>query len=312
MNEPREPSEPTNGRLGAAGPTARPGGGNLLGAERRSRILSILRQQGAVRVSELAGMLGGVSPVTIRKDLRELQRQGLLQRSRGGAVMPEGGYEIAFERRSRERLHAKQALAQAAAAVVQDGETILVDSGSTALALAHAIMALNRRVTVATPSPHLALLFSRAGGLPVVMPGGLLLRESMALVGPEAVEGLSRLYADKLFLAASALDVEAGLFDTSPLIAETKRAMIRAAAHVYLIADSSKMNRRSVAHVAGWDAIDTWFCDDELAPSVREALERKGVRVVAAPSKGAHRAGRVEEAGTPQEAHAKGGGSGGT
>lgn len=284
------------GEQSKPGANSQPAGGSLLGPERRTRILGIVREQGAVRVSELAELLGGVSLVTIRKDLRELERQGLLQRSRGGAVMPDVGYEIAFERRSRERLQAKQALARAAASVTQDGETILLDSGSTALELAYAIIRLNRRVTVVTPSPSLALVFSRLGGLPVVMPGGLLLRESMALVGPEAVEGLSRLYADKLFLAASALDMDAGLFDTSPLIAQTKQAMIRAAAQVYLIADSSKVNRRSVAHIAGWDVIHTWFTDDELAAPVRETLERRGTRVVTASLHTGNRDGRWGQA----------------
>jgi DeoR/GlpR family transcriptional regulator of sugar metabolism len=229
-----------------------------LAEERRERIADLLRANRSVSVGEIEQRFG-VSPMTARRDLAELERQGLARRTHGGAVLPgPSRHEDSFTSRLATATEAKRTLAAAAAASVADGESLFLDTSTPSFHLARALVAEDRRVTVMTNSVPIVELLAAEGRdtSDLVVVGGQLRRISRSMVGPLAVEAVRRHWADHAFLSVKGLAPDGALTDADPLEAEVKRAMIERASRPVLLIEAEKINRRGLSVIAPLSAID--------------------------------------------------------
>ena len=253
----------------------------LLGETRRSRILEWLREEGSARVSVLAQAFA-VSEVTVRQDLEKLEAEGQIVREHGGAYLksvPDQVRAMALEHQ--ENRDAKQRIGRAAAALVDDGETIILDSGSTTTEVAANLLG-HSDVTVITNALNIALMLGGEPGFDVHMSGGHFKAPTLSLSGDRSADFFNGLFAQKLFLATGAVDIESGL--TYPALSDipVKRAMIDSAQEIYLVADSSKIGERSFCVLGGLEKLDAMITDDGIRDEDRKAIEAAGVEVIVA------------------------------
>jgi DeoR/GlpR family transcriptional regulator of sugar metabolism len=228
---------------------------------RREAILELLQDQRAVTVAEIEERFG-ISPMTARRDLAELERQGHARRTHGGAVLPStSSHEDSFSARMGTATAAKRALAVAAAATVEDGEALFLDSSTTAYHLAEVLIRDDRPVTVVTNSlPIIDLISANAReAIELIAAGGQLRRISRSFVGPVAVEGLKRHWTDRAFLSVKGIAPDGTLTDADPLEAEVKRTMIGQAGQATLLVDGGKLDRRGLSVIGPVSA-----CSDVL------------------------------------------------
>jgi DeoR/GlpR family transcriptional regulator of sugar metabolism len=227
-----------------------------------------------MHVSELAESFG-VSEMTVRRDLRTLAHQGKLERVRGGAV--NASNEPPFEEIAVERLDAKDRIGAAAAALVEDGQTVMIDIGTTTLQAARHLH--GRDITVVTTSLAVYEELLPDPAIELLLPGGLVRRNYRSLVGVLAEDALRKLKADVLFLGTSGVDTELGVWDSTMIEVPIKRAMIEAAGTVALLADSQKFAMGGVVRVCGPESIDHIVTDAPLPAVCHEAVEACGVEV---------------------------------
>nr|WP_231398406.1 DeoR/GlpR family DNA-binding transcription regulator [Conexibacter woesei] len=248
----------------------------MVPAQRRQRILQAVRA-GTAHVSDLARVFE-VSEMTVRRDLHALERDGKLERVHGGAVgsVPERPFgEIALEGQE-----LKQGIGRAAAALVQDGQTVMLDIGTTTLEVARHLR--GRRVTLITT--NLAALDELRDDehVEIVLPGGLVRRNYRSTVGVLAEEALRQLNADVAFLGTSAVDQDLSVWDTTMIEVPVKRAIIRAASRVVLVADSEKFAMSGVVRICGPEDLDHIVSDAGLPAGDRAAIEDAGIEVTIA------------------------------
>lgn len=250
----------------------------LLVSDRRRMIAEMVASRGSMRVAELGRILG-VSEVTIRSDLELLAHEGLLVRDHGGAIArTHTALSVAFDQRASLNLEAKQRIGQAAAALVQPGDTIMLDSGSTLMEMAKRLPNLSP-LTVITNGLNIAI---QVGSLPdahVVLAGGSLSPETIGTVGPLAERDLGDLLADKLFLGTHAFEIETGLSDVSIEVARVKHTMISAAKQVILLADSGKFPTRSMARVAPLSIVNCIITDTGFPEEIAQQLAAQNIEV---------------------------------
>jgi DeoR family transcriptional regulator of aga operon len=255
---------------------------DLMTQQRRARIVATVQRLGSVRVNELAPRFG-VSEVTIRNDLVVLENEGQLARDRGGAIAKESGRYVTsllrVDERSALNHEAKRRIAAAAAKRVGSGDTILLDAGTTAVEMAPHLAGC-APLTVVTNALNVIMAFNRMPDVRLMCLGGTFHSESGSTVGPLAEHALNEFTVQKLFLGAQALDLENGMTDSTTEIAQVKRAMLRAARQVILLADSSKWGRSGFIKVAPLSEVDTIITDEGLPPETRAAVERLGIELV--------------------------------
>lgn len=243
--------------------------------------MRVLRDQGHVSVAKLSAELG-VSEVTIRKDLRFLEERRLLVRTHGGAALLDKYVsDLPFEEKPVRHTEEKQRIGQAAAAFVEDGDTIILDGGTTTLQVARNLRNKGE-ITVATASIHIALELLRNSGMEVLMLGGIARPTSASVVGPYAERMLRDHTFRKLFLAGDGFDVGYGLTTTNTMEAHLNRIMIECTQQTIVVVDSSKIGRRGLSRICGVDAINTLVIDDGVSDDVVRQLEEMGIRVIIA------------------------------
>ena len=219
------------------------------------------------------------SAVTIRRDLQALEKQGLVQRVHGGAIRQASLFAgLALSEKEKIRPAEKDRIARYAAGLVKPGDVIIVDSGSTTLQFARYLKNLNR-LTVITNSLHVASELATSGNK-VILTGGEMEGDSLALVGPLADKTLQSLVVDKLFVGIDGIDFESGLTAASISEARTIREMMIASGETILLADSSKFGRRSLAVVDKLSALDKIITDTELGTRDAQRLEEIGIDVI--------------------------------
>jgi len=251
----------------------------LLVEERRRRICELLRVQGRVTVESLARRFG-TSQVTTRGDLTALEEAGALVRTHGGALwrQEDGEQPLAVKR----TLHhaEKVRIARVAASLIQDGETVILDSGTTTAEIARQIRRLEvQRINVITNALNIALLLADVPSVQLVMPGGLLRPESNSLSGHMAEVAIADLRADRLFLGADALDPELGLMTPHLPEAQLNAKMIGISRHVVVVADASKLQRRNISLIARIDQLHMLITDSSAPVAVIESLRSQGLEV---------------------------------
>jgi len=246
--------------------------------ERRRKILEILERDGRVLVRELAGRFR-TSHVTIRNDLEVLHGRGQLHRTHGGALPLDAGALIDPSLREKEKLHdeEKQRIGKAAAGLIKEGQSVVLDSGTTATAAARALREY-RQLTVITNAVNIAAELAGTS-IEVILTGGILRAKSFSLVGPLAEDTLRRLSADILLLAVDGFDVHFGLTTPNLLEARVNRVMMEIARRTIVICDSSKFGRRSLSIVAPPSAVHQVITDGGLAKSDLRTLRQAGIEV---------------------------------
>jgi DeoR/GlpR family transcriptional regulator of sugar metabolism len=253
----------------------------LLGETRRGRILEWLREEGSARVSILAQAFA-VSEVTVRQDLEKLEAEGHIVREHGGAYLKSVRQQVhAMALAHQEHSSEKQRIGRAAAALVEDGDTIIIDSGSTTTEVAANLFG-RKDITIITNALNIALMLGAEPGFDVHMSGGHFKAPTLSLSGERSAAYFQGLYAQRLFLATGAIDIEGGLTYPSLSDIAVKKAMIDAAQSVCLVADSSKIGQRSFCVLGGLDQVDTLITDSDIRDEDREAIEAADVEVIVA------------------------------
>lgn len=250
----------------------------MLNEERRRAILEILNRDGRVLVLDLARRFE-TSQVTIRKDLEELHAHGLIHRTHGGALPAREGALEDPTLREKEKLHRKEKLriAQTAAGMVQEGQVVILDSGTTTTAIAHSLRHFHN-LTVVTNAVNIAAELSGTA-VEVILTGGTLRKNSFSLVGPIAEETLHRLNADILFLGVDGFDVQYGLSTPNLLEAKVNRVMVEVAKRTVAVCDSSKFGRRSLSLIVPPTALHQVVTDRGVLKSDVRLLKKAGIEV---------------------------------
>ncbi|MEP6502043.1 MAG: DeoR/GlpR family DNA-binding transcription regulator [Betaproteobacteria bacterium] len=254
----------------------------LLIEERRNLIKDLVRQQRRATVAELAERFG-TSLVTIRGDLNALALEGALIRTRGGALPLRDEEEVPIDVKGTLHQKQKQRIAVEAARLIRDGETVLLDSGTTTYAIACQIRELPfKGINVITNALNIAAVLASVPHVNLIMPGGQLREQSFSLSGPIAVNSLQGLHADRLFLGVDSLDPEIGLMTPHLQEAQLNAQMIRISRQVIAVADSSKLLRRNLSVIASVDQLHILITDTGANPETVEGLRRRGVEVILA------------------------------
>jgi DeoR/GlpR family transcriptional regulator of sugar metabolism len=248
----------------------------LLPAQRRQEILRAVRG-GTAHVSDLAESFG-VSEMTVRRDLHALASDGKLERVHGGAMQYER--EPGFSQIEVERFDVKDRLGAAAAALVEDGQTVMIDIGTSTLQMARHLH--GRKVTVVTTNLAVVEELLPDPDIELVLPGGIVRRNYRSLVGVLAEDSLRQIKSDILFLGTSGVDLEIGVWDTTMVEVPIKRLMIAGAAEVVLIADAAKFSMTGMVRICGPESISHIVTDAPLPASARSAVDAAGIEVTVA------------------------------
>ncbi|KAA2252976.1 DeoR/GlpR transcriptional regulator [Solihabitans fulvus] len=245
-------------------------------AERYEVILRALRERERVAVGTLAE-LTGCSEMTVRRDLDALEREGLLRRVRGAAVNMLTGEETPYSARTRQRIEAKRRIGAAAAALVDDGESVVLDGGTTTLEAARALV--DHRLTVLPLSLHGADALRAADQIRLVLPGGELRAGELSFVGPLTEHAFQVMRFDTMLLGCCALSVRDGVSAHDLAELAVKSAAITASARVIAAVDSSKLGRTAFGRVCPVDRLDIVVTDRDAAPEQVAAIREAGVEV---------------------------------
>jgi len=251
----------------------------MLAAERRALIIRLLRRDGIAPLADVT-RLCGASDATVRRDLARLAGEGLVDRVHGGAVARAGGAaEVPLEERAGIAAEKKRRIARSAAALCADGDTIMVDGGSTTLQLAPFLRGL--RLRVITNSLPLAEELSREASCTVILGGGVVQPVSRLILDPFRDDPFSDYSASTVFMGVFGID-EAGATNTDELLIRTERAMIARAGRLVVLADSGKFGQRGSLQLCGFERISTVVTDDGIDGRWRTLLAQKGVEVLIA------------------------------
>jgi DeoR family transcriptional regulator of aga operon len=255
----------------------------LLAEQRRRKIADLIEQRGQITVGDLVDKFS-ISAVTARADLDLLASQGMAMRSHGGAVRqaePSQEYPL----RLKKTLHhaEKVRIGRAAAELIQNNETVILDSGTTTAEIARHLKARRlQSVTVITHALNVACELMDAAGLSVIMIGGLLRPVSCSFVGPQAEAMLKQFHADRLFLAVDGFDLENGPSTPDVLEAQLNGLMMGISKEVTVVADFSKLGRRSVCRIGPLSGIHRLITDTRAPVEFSEALRKSRIDVITA------------------------------
>ena len=251
-------------------------------ANRQREIVEMLRAEGKVTVSGLAAALD-VSVVTVRSDLDTLERQQVLRRLRGGAIaVRPARFHRAMNPLSDAFEAEKQRIGELAASYVRNGETIIIDSGTTTLALARALPKTLQDVAVVTPSLPVALELEAHPGVQVVVTGGRLSKVHQSLISPYGTLLLHQINADVAFISCSGIDVAKGFTMRSWEEVEVTQSIIAAASRVVVVADHGKLGHVGTAKTMSIEDADLLVTDSGAPAASIRALQQSGLTVVTA------------------------------
>jgi DeoR family fructose operon transcriptional repressor len=255
----------------------------MLAEERRSRLLEFVRLKRFASLPELAEQLE-VSESTVRRDLEHLERQGSTRRIHGGVLYAGSSPKMPhFDARQSARWAQKKAIAEKAVELIEDGDTILLDGGSTTYEVARLLV--GRPVHVVTTSLPVANLFASDANSDLVFIGGNICPRTGVAQGPYADKMLRMVRVRKSILGAAGINDE-GCFNNNLLLVETERAMMQAADEVILVADSSKFGRQSLTHLCALADVDYLVVDSGISSQWRSKVVAAGVHLLVAGENG--------------------------
>lgn len=247
---------------------------------RQAKILEIITENGKTEVTRLAEVLG-VSQVTIRKDLAALEEKGILRREHGCALLFSGediSGRIAYH------YDCKRRIARAAADMVSDGETVMIESGSCCALLAEELAAAKRDVTIVTNSAFIAGYIRRSGGAKLILLGGDFQNEAQVMVGPMLRQCAENFFVDKLFVGADGFIPSYGFTGSDMRRAEAVRDMARQASQAVVLTESQKFSQKGTVALLPVRQVSTVVTDDAIPAEIRTLLEESGVRITPVPA----------------------------
>lgn len=251
----------------------------MLAIERKNAILETLQKEQRVLVSELSQAYG-VTEETIRRDLDKLEKEGFVKKTYGGAVLNENtNIEMPLRIREKTNRKEKQTIAKLVAAMIEEGDSIILDSSSTSLMVAQELKD-RKKLTVITNSLEVLIEFSKSKGVHVISTGGLLKSSTLSLIGKNAEKTLENFYVDKAIISCKGLDIKKGATDSSQDDAEIKRSMVSCSKQLILIADSTKFGTISFAKVLDFRRGDILVTDSLPDDAWKQRLAEIGVVVV--------------------------------
>ncbi|HRN19633.1 MAG: DeoR/GlpR family DNA-binding transcription regulator [Trueperaceae bacterium] len=255
-----------------------------LTVDREQHLLALLQDNGNVSTSQVASELG-VSEMTIRRDLTRLEHKGMVRRVHGGAVLASDNDPGYWLRHKRYRVE-KEAIGRAAAAMVESGQTIFLDTGTTAMEVARNLIRRSLQgpftARVVTHAVNIAAEMVAHANLNVYQIGGPTDATIFGATGLAAVKQIEELNFDIFFMGVSGVDLEAGLTNSNPVGVETKRAALGRAREVFAIADSSKWGHVSFTTIAPLSAVGHLITDASIPRNATEIAARAGVEVIVA------------------------------
>jgi DeoR family transcriptional regulator, aga operon transcriptional repressor len=249
--------------------------------DRRMKILKKLSINDQVFVNELSKEFG-VSEVTIRNDLEQLESKNLLIRARGGAMSTTQvvSQDLQLGEKHKLNLTEKVKIGKAAAKLIKESDTLIMDSGTTTLEVIKNIDPSLSNVTVITNALNIANQLVSMPNVNLIIPGGALRKNSLSLIGPLAEKSFRNFFVDKVFLGVDGFDTMNGI--STPNIEEAflNQIMIEVAREVIVVADSSKFLRKSLAFICKLDRIDTVITDSGISDEDKKRLEDAGIKVI--------------------------------
>ena len=251
----------------------------LLPQQRREKIFDLIREDGHAKVLELSKIFK-VTEVTIRQDLEKLEDEGLVVREHGGAYLKNISANVQnIELLNNENMSEKESIAKKAVEMINDGDTIILDSGSTVSEIAKHIAGF-KNLTVITNALNIALILGADPEINLILTGGEFKAPTLSLTGQKAADSLEGLHVDKLFLATAGIALKSGL--TYPSISDicVKRAMIESADVVYLVADSSKIGKSSFASLGALSLIDYLITDSKINEDYVDIFSRHDIKMI--------------------------------
>jgi DeoR family transcriptional regulator of aga operon len=253
----------------------------LLSSERQALILELLDKTGVVRTTDLREVLK-VSPGTIRADLRELETQGVLEIVHGGAVATRSANDskLRIDERARQNTDKKRRIGATASQLVINGQTLIVDSGSTTAEFINALTQTIDYLQIVTHGLNIATIASRLANVEVLMPGGIVRSSTQTLVGPQVVSFFEMINAQVVFLATNGFSIEHGVTTANMLEAEIKRKIIQRADKIVLLADSSKYGKRQALRVMPIQELDVLITDRDLDEGIAQELAKLNIEVL--------------------------------
>jgi DeoR/GlpR family transcriptional regulator of sugar metabolism len=245
--------------------------------QRRQEILNLVEIEGFVAMQQLAER-AGVSESTVRRDLEYLERIGQIRRTRGGAAYV-GESITPLDERAGQAPSEKQAIGRAAAALVQPGEAILLDGGTTTLEVARHL--IGKSLQVVTNSVPVVNLLANQSQIELVVIGGYLYPKTGVALGPLAMAALVEIHVRRLFMSVGGI-TEKGLYNSNALLADTERSMLSAAEEVIVVADSGKFGHSALAHLCSLDRVHRVVVDAGLSEDWKRSLASAGIAVTIA------------------------------
>jgi DeoR family transcriptional regulator, fructose operon transcriptional repressor len=252
----------------------------MLAESRRRRLLELITRQGYATLDELVRVLS-VSESTIRRDLETLDLAGSIKRTHGGAVYAgEVRSMPAFDERTGTAAAEKRAIGQAAAALLEDGDTVLLDGGTTTLEVARAL--IGRRIQVVTNSLPIAQLLASSQQTDLILIGGYVYPRTGVALGPLAIATMQSIRVRTAILGAGGIVAE-GIYNSNLLLVETERQMMSCGQEVMIVADHTKFGRLALARLCGLEEVDSLIVDSDLADEHRALMDAAGVTIHVAP-----------------------------
>lgn len=249
----------------------------MLAIDRMRAIAEVVRVQSSVRAVELARQFQ-VSGETIRRDLELLEREGLVRRVYGGAVDVHQVPVTQYKERVIHRIHEKEAIGRLASTLVEDGDTLLLDVGTTINTFSQYLLE-KRNLTVITPSLIVAAALRSGNVGRVLVTGGELQADEPYLTGSLAESALQKYYVDRAFISVGGISPEVGLTDFDENEVRLRQTMMQRAKQVIVLADSSKLGVRAFTVIGRLDEMDILVTDDEITPEMRGRIEDQGVEI---------------------------------
>lgn len=251
----------------------------MLAEERRLQIVSELESHGSLTVKELASRFN-VGVMTIRRDLAVLEQQGLAIRTHGGAMSVNNSVamEVPYIRKAELNQHLKRRIGAAAAAMIQRGETLILDAGSTTFQVALHLPS-HADLTVVSNDLKILTELCTHPSVTVISTGGIVNPAVYTMIGPQVVAMLSTLHVDRVFLGADAVSLEAGITNRTYPEVSVKQAMIECAREVVLVCDSTKFGKQVFAQVCPLTRVNTIITDANLDSAMSEAIRELGINL---------------------------------
>jgi DeoR/GlpR family transcriptional regulator of sugar metabolism len=253
----------------------------MLAQQRRTKILELLQEEGSARVSSLSKLFE-VSEPTIRQDLERLEADGYISREHGGAYLktiPEQVRSLTLQHT--ENMDKKMRIGKKAAGLIEDGDFVILDSGTTVTEIAKNLEN-KKNLKIITNSLNIALILGAHYEFEVMVTGGEFKAPTLSLTGEKAANFFQQIYVNKLFLATGGISLETGLTYPGFNDLHVKKAMLESASQTYLVADSTKIGKTSFAALGPVELVQYMITDGDIDPKTKQKLENRGITVIIA------------------------------